>query len=144
MRIFAPEWDIRQAASRLNVKHLNECRHACYDAILQIANNWSPDFGERFVYNSPAVRTWKPYFRQLLSYFFALADEFKRRTGKDDPLHLRVSFCTGPFPVNFGAALYDGVIENHRSVLFQEDPGHYGQFGWKVDTSGEKTFLWPA
>ena len=94
--------------------------------------------------NHPASRMWRGHEHSLCDYALAGLEVLAER-GRYYPTHQDTFIALKRSLPNTGAPPWLGnprLHESHQSNLLRKDPGHYGQFGWRVPH--DLPYWWPV
>lgn len=104
-----------------------------------------PEYGWK---NHPAVKMWEGYELSLITYQFAVCDEWTSRgykdTCKEKTMQLYVQNVPPPYNNNSHPNWLgeNKLHASHRSNLLRKDPEWYGQFGWTEPN--DLPYFWPT
>lgn len=98
--------------------------------------------------NHPATKMWRGYESQLMTYQYAICEEWMRRGYKDTCLEKTlIIFQSLPRnrrqPVEPHWLGKKVLHSSHRANLLRKDPVWYGQWGWPEKAATEPVYYWP-
>lgn len=141
MQTFLPSSDYYESARMLDYRRLGKQRVEVLQilrALMGKTNGWR---------NHPAVRMWRGYERELVTYGDAICSEWIQRGYKDTCRRkiLELDLELEAQGVDFVDPPWLGSPEfhaSHRAALKAKDPDYYGQFGWSEEAGID--YVWPG